>query len=148
LNLIASPSLSEELVPERILVVDDNRDAADMLAKLIRSFGHEVKTVYSGHDALIETARFEPDMVLLDIGMPGLDGFETVSQIRQRRGNEHLIVVAVTAWSRDEDKRRAYDSGFDLHVAKPMHIETLKELLLILDPLHEPIEMNELGEEV
>jgi len=130
-------------MPERILVVDDNRDAADSLATLIRSFGHEVKAVYNGSQALDETTAFEPDMALVDIGMPGLDGYETVAQLRQRRGNVHLIVVAVTAWSRDEDKRRAYDSGFDLHVTKPMSIAKLKELLHLLDPDHEA-----LGEEV
>jgi CheY-like chemotaxis protein len=121
-------------MPERILVVDDNRDAADSLATLIRSFGHEVKAVYDGSQALDETSAFEPDMALVDIGMPGLDGYETVAELRQRRGNVHLIVVAVTAWSRDEDKRRAYDSGFDLHVTKPMSLEKLKELLHLLDP--------------
>lgn len=119
---------------ERILVVDDNRDAADSLAKLIRSFGHEVRAVYGGNAALEETATFLPDMALVDIGMPDLDGYATVAELRQRRGNVHLIVVAVTAWSRDEDKRRAYEAGFDLHVAKPMKLETLKELLKLLDP--------------
>jgi CheY-like chemotaxis protein len=125
-------------MPDRILVVDDNRDAADSLAKLIQSFGHDAKAVYDGKEALEETARFGPDMALVDIGMPGLDGYQTVAELRQRRGNVHLIVVAVTAWSRDEDKRRAYDSGFDLHVAKPMTVETLKELLELLGPSHEP----------
>ena len=119
---------------ERILVVDDNRDAADSLARIIRSFGHEVRAVYGGNAALEETATFLPDMALVDIGMPDLDGYATVAELRQRRGNVHLIVVAVTAWSRDEDKRRAYEAGFDLHVAKPMKLETLKELLKLLDP--------------
>jgi two-component system, chemotaxis family, CheB/CheR fusion protein len=129
----------EGAMPERILVVDDNRDAADSLAKLVRSFGHDVKAVYDGNEAIEQTSLFEPDMALVDIGMPGLDGYETVRQLRERRGNVHLIVVAVTAWSRDEDKRRAYDSGFDLHVAKPMSVETLKELLRLLDPTNEDV---------
>ena len=116
-------------MPERILVVDDNRDAADSLAKLIHSFGHDAKAVYGGNEALEETATFLPDMALVDIGMPDIDGYETVRQLREKRGNVHLIVVAVTAWSRDEDKRRAYESGFDLHIAKPMSVEKLKELL-------------------
>jgi CheY-like chemotaxis protein len=123
-------------MPERILVVDDNRDAADSLARLIRSFGHEVRAVYGGKAALEETATFLPDMALVDIGMPDLDGYETVTELRQRRGHVHLIIVAVTAWNRDEDKRRAYESGFDLHVAKPMTLATLKELLKLLDPDH------------
>jgi CheY-like chemotaxis protein len=128
---------------DRILVVDDNRDAADSLAKLIRSFGHEVKTVYDGGAALDEATTFQPDMALVDIGMPGLDGYETVTQLRQRRGNVHLIVVAVTAWTSDEDKQRAYDCGFDLHVAKPMSVEKLKELMLLLDPTHDEAPADE-----
>jgi CheY-like chemotaxis protein len=127
-------------MPERILVVDDNRDAADSLARLIQSFGHDVRAVYDGFTALDETANFQPDMALVDIGMPGIDGYETVRQLRERRGNVHLIVVAVTAWSRDEDKQRAYESGFDLHIPKPMTIETLKELLRLLDPTHEELD--------
>jgi len=120
----------------RVLIVDDNRDAADGLGRLIQSSGCESKVVYNGQDAITETAEFQPDMVLLDIGMPGLNGYETVREIRHRRSDMHLIVVAVTAWSRDDDKRRAYDSGFDLHVAKPMSKKTLDELLAILNPTH------------
>lgn len=123
---------------ERILVVDDNRDAADALAKLIRSFGYEVRAVYGGKEALEETGNFLPDMALVDIAMPDLDGYETVTELRQRRGQVHLIVVAVTGHNSEEDKRRAYDSGFDLHVSKPMDLETLKDLLKLLDPDHEP----------
>jgi CheY-like chemotaxis protein len=125
------------IVGERILVVDDNRDAADSLARLIRSLGYEVRSVYGGKDALEETASFLPDMAFVDIGMPDLDGYETVTELRQRRGQVHLIVVAVTGHNSDEDKRRAYDCGFDLHVAKPMGFETLKDLLKLLDPEHE-----------
>ena len=122
---------------ERILVVDDNHDAADALAKLIRSFGYEARAVYGGKQAVAETVAFQPDMVLLDIGMPDLDGYATVQEIRQRRGQVHLIVVAVTGHNSDEDKRHAYESGFDLHVAKPMDVETLKDLLRLVDPEHE-----------
>jgi CheY-like chemotaxis protein len=122
------------IVGERILVVDDNRDAADALARLIHSFGHEVRAVYGGKEALEETASFLPDMAFLDIAMPDLDGYETVTELRQRRGQVHLIVVAVTGHNSDEDKRRAYDAGFDLHVSKPMDVETLRDLLKILDP--------------
>ncbi len=118
----------------RVLIVDDNRDAADGLGRLIQSSGYEAKVVYNGQDAITETAEFQPDMVLLDIGMPGLDGYATVREIRNRRSDVHLIIVAVTAWSRNDDKRRAYDSGFDLHVAKPMSRKTLDELLTLLDP--------------
>jgi CheY-like chemotaxis protein len=124
-------------MPERILIVDDNQDAADALARLVSSYGYEVKAVYSGSDALQETESFQPDMALVDLGMPGIDGFETVTQLRQRRGNVHLLVVAVTGWTRDEDKRRAYEAGFDLHVGKPVTTEILRDVLELLGPIPE-----------
>jgi len=119
---------------ERVLVVDDDRDSADSLAMLVNSMGYEAKAVYRGNEAIEVSSTFQPDMALIDLGMPGLDGFETVSQIRQQRGSVHIILVAVTGWSRDEDKRRAYDCGFDLHVTKPMTLEKLKEILALVDP--------------
>ena len=123
---------------ERILVVDDDRATADTLALLIRALDCEAKAVYSGEAAIQQIAEFEPDMALIDIGMPECDGYETVTSIRQQSGGMHVILVAVTGWSRDEDKRRAYDAGFDLHVTKPMRLETLKELLSLLDPVAHP----------
>jgi CheY-like chemotaxis protein len=119
---------------ERILVVDDDRATADTLSLLIRMLGFEAKAVYSGEEAVEQIVRFEPDMALIDIGMPQRDGYDTVAAIRQQPGGTHVILVAVTGWSRDEDKRRAYEAGFDLHVTKPMRVETLKELLRLLDP--------------
>ena len=123
---------------ERVLVVDDSRDAADSLARLIEAYGYQAKPVYDGEQAIEAAADFAPDMALIDIGMPGLDGYETVSRIRQQRGSTHVILVAVTGWTRDEDKRRAYECGFDLHVAKPLTDEALKELLALLDPTVKP----------
>lgn len=117
-----------------ILVVDDNRDAADALAMLIKTFGYTTKAVYSGQDAIDHAVSFAPDMALIDIGMPGLDGYETVSRIRRQRENVHVILVAVTGRTGDEDKKRAFECGFDLHVPKPMSLEKLQELLALLDP--------------
>ena len=119
---------------ERILVVDDNRDTADSLALLINAFGYETKAVYDGQQAIEQAREFLPDMALIDIGMPGLNGYETVEQIRKQRGSAEIVLVAVTGWSRPEDKKRAYECGFDLHVAKPMSPQTLRELLGLLDP--------------
>jgi CheY-like chemotaxis protein len=129
-------------VTERILVVDDDRATADTLALLIRTLGCDAKAVYSGQAAVDQISTFEPDMALIDIGMPERDGYDTVAAIRQQPGGKHVILVAVTGWSRDEDKRRAYEAGFDLHVTKPMRVETLKELLSLLDPVaHSAAEM-------
>jgi two-component system, sensor histidine kinase len=119
---------------EHILVVDDNRDAADGLARLIAGFGYPVKAVYDGKQAVAVAATFSPDMALIDIGMPGLDGYETVAQIRMQRAAAQVILVAVTGRSGEEDKQRAYECGFDLYEPKPLSVERLKELLRLLDP--------------
>lgn len=119
---------------EHILVVDDDPDTADATAKWICELGYEAAAAYGGEQAIEQAATFLPDMALIDLGMPGLNGFETVNRLRQQRGNQHIILVAVTGWTRDEDKQRAYECGFDLHVAKPMSLETLKELLALLNP--------------
>jgi CheY-like chemotaxis protein len=119
---------------ERVLIVDDDRATADTLALLVQSLGCDALAVYDGQSAVEKIAEFEPDMALIDIGMPMRDGYDTVAGIRQHPSGTHVILVAVTGWSRDEDKRRAYEAGFDLHVTKPMRIETLRELLGLLDP--------------
>ena len=119
---------------EHVLVVDDDPDTANATARLISALGYEAATAYGGEEAIQQAAALMPDMALIDLGMPGLNGFETVSRLREQRGNQHIILVAVTGWTRDEDKQRAYECGFDLHVAKPMSLETLKELLALLDP--------------
>jgi DNA-binding response OmpR family regulator len=119
---------------DRVLVVDDNRDAADTLANAITAFGYEAKAVYDGNQAIAEAATFLPDMALIDIGMPGLDGYETVSRLRQQRVSTYIIMVAVTGWTGEQHRRRAYDCGFDLYIVKPMSVDTLRELLALLDP--------------
>jgi CheY-like chemotaxis protein len=133
-STIRPTSLGGCEVTERILVVDDDRATADTLALLIRTLGFHAKAVYNGEAAVAEIIDFEPDMALIDIGMPERDGYDTVTEIRRQPGGTHVILVAVTGWSRDEDKRRAYEAGFDLHVTKPMKVETLKELISLLDP--------------
>lgn len=117
---------------ERVLVVDDDQYTADSFARLISLYGYEVRAVYSGAEAVARGAEFLPDLALIDIGMPGMDGYETVRRIRQHRENPHVILVAVTGWAREEDRRRAYECGFDLHVAKPLSVEDLKDLLALL----------------
>jgi CheY-like chemotaxis protein len=119
---------------ERILVVDDDRDTADTMARLIRTLGYEAKAVYDGVHAVEEISTYAPDLALIDISMPEHDGYETVQRIRQQPEGLHVIVVAVTGWAREQDKCRAYEAGFDLHVTKPMGAETLKELLQLIDP--------------
>src|SRR5690349_9608584 len=119
---------------ERILVVDDNRDFADSLAMLLQALGHDARAVYDGRAAIDEAAIYLPDMVLIDIVMPGFDGYQTVKKIRAYRECAHAILVALTSFTTREDKHHAYAAGFDLHVAKPMSIETLKQILKLLNP--------------
>jgi CheY-like chemotaxis protein len=119
---------------KRILVVDDNPYTADSFARIISLLGHFTETAYSGNEAVERASAFSPDMVLLDIGMPGMDGYEAVKRIRQDRPDSQPILVAVTAWAREEDQDRAYDAGFDLHVAKPVSLERFKELTAMLQP--------------
>src|SRR5688500_1236891 len=119
---------------ERILVVDDEQDAADGLVRLITAMGYEARPAYSGREAIETIAEFRPDMVLIDIGMPQMDGYQVASRIRRAMRAE-AILVAVTGWSRAEDKNRAYAAGFDLHVAKPMSAAKLQVLLALLDPV-------------
>jgi signal transduction histidine kinase/ActR/RegA family two-component response regulator len=111
----AEPSV----VPRRILVVDDNRDAADMFGGLLSAEGHQVRIAYEGHDALQQAAAFKPQVGFLDIGMPGMDGYELASRLRSDSQLPGLFLVAVTGWGQEEDKRRALSAGFDAHVTKP-----------------------------
>ncbi len=111
----------------RILVVDDNRDAADMLAMLLAHAGHDVATAYDGADAIGRSSTFRPDVVLMDIGMPGMNGYETARRLRQRDGAMRL--VALTGWGAEADRRRSIDAGFDAHLIKPASIEQVTALL-------------------
>lgn len=119
---------------ERILVVDDQRDTADSLTRLLQTLGYEAKAVYEGQRAVEEAVDFLPDLMFIDIGMPDFDGYKTMAKIRARRECAHAILIALTGWSGAEDRQRAYESGFDLHIAKPMNIDKLMEVLKLIDP--------------
>src|SRR5262245_54245564 len=119
---------------ERILVVDDQHEIADALVRLLTVLGYEAKAVYDGTQAADEAADFLPDLAFVDIGMPGLDGYQTVSKIRGYRQCAHAILVALTGWTAREDRQRAVEAGFDLHVAKPITVDKLMELLALIDP--------------
>jgi CheY-like chemotaxis protein len=104
----------------RILVADDNSDAAESMGLMLRMMGNEVRTVHDGVQALEEAAEFRPDLVLLDIGMPRMDGYEAARQIREQSWGHDMVLIALTGWGQDEDKRRAADAGFDRHFTKPI----------------------------
>jgi PAS domain S-box-containing protein len=117
----------------RILIVDDNRDAADSLGMLFESFGATVQAVYGGADALEALEAFHPDVVLLDLGMPGMDGYEVARRIRQRPGSRRLTLIALTGWGQEEDRNRTREAGFDHHLVKPVDLDSLMPLLASLE---------------
>jgi len=116
-------------LPCRVLVVDDNRDAAQSLAAMLRLSGGEVETAHDGVQALRIAERFRPTLVLLDIGMPGMSGFEVARKIRARPWGASVRLVAQTGWGQDEDRQRARDAGFDVHLIKPVDYAALMELM-------------------
>ncbi|MBA3563261.1 MAG: DUF4118 domain-containing protein [Gammaproteobacteria bacterium] len=113
----------------RILVVDDYRDSADTLATMLELMGHDTRTAHDGLEAVEAAGSFRPDVVLLDIGLPKLNGYEAARRIREQPGGKNIVLVAVTGWGQDEDKRRADEAGFDVHLTKPVAADVLKSLL-------------------
>ncbi|MBX9627177.1 MAG: PAS domain-containing protein [Gemmataceae bacterium] len=113
----------------RVLVVDDNADAADSLALLVQMMGHEVRTARDGPRALAAAAEFRPELVLLDVGMPGMSGHEVAARLRGMPEARAATIVAVTGWGQDEDRRRTREAGFDHHVVKPIEPDALQDLL-------------------
>ena len=127
-----SPQAAEQPFPtetRRILIVDDNRDAADSLAVLLRMMGSEVHTAHDGLEAVGAAAAFKPDVVLLDIGLPKLSGYDAARRIREQEGGKNMLLVALTGWSQEEDRRRSREAGFDHHMNKPLDFNILKQLL-------------------
>ena len=113
----------------RLMVVDDNRDAAKTLCLLFRLQGHEVEVAYDGPSALTLATDFRPAMIFLDIGMPGMDGYEVARHIRQQPDLSKTVLVALTGWGQQEDRRRTADAGFDHHLVKPLDPKELETLL-------------------
>jgi signal transduction histidine kinase/ActR/RegA family two-component response regulator len=125
---LEEPRVLTSLPNCRVLVVDDNEDAGDMLGMLLHSLQATVRTVHSGPEALATMDEFEPEVVLLDIGMPFMDGYEVARRIRARRGKS-VRLIALTGWGQEEDIRRAERAGFDHHLVKPPDLEKLGKLL-------------------
>ena len=122
-------AVGQPVSKRRVLIADDNRDAADSLAMLLRLEGHEVNVVHDGKQALAAFHDFNPEVALLDIGMPELDGYEVARQVRQGTLGRAVTLVAVTGWGQETDKARALAAGFNHHFTKPVAPERLVELL-------------------
>ena len=126
------PTLTQPVpaTPRRILIVDDNHDSADMLATLLQFAGHETFVAADGLTAVEEAARLDPDVILLDIGLPVLNGYEAARRIREQQGQTRRpLLVALTGWGQDEDRRRSKEAGFDAHLVKPVDEAVLDRLL-------------------
>lgn len=137
-TLPASPDIREDENPEetpraasgrRILVADDNHDSAESLGMLLEMAGHEVRLAYDGQEALDAAGLFLPDIMLLDIGLPKLDGFEVAARLRQDRRHDSMMLVAVTGYGTDSDRERARAAGFDHHLVKPVDPKALRDLI-------------------
>ena len=112
----------------RVLVVDDNTDSAETMAEMLKLWGHEVATAHDGPGALEAARAQQPDAVLLDLGLPVMDGYETARRLRQE-GLGGQLLVAVTGYGTAEDRRRAAEAGFDTHLTKPVSPEALRAVL-------------------
>ncbi|HSK11337.1 MAG TPA: response regulator, partial [Vicinamibacterales bacterium] len=119
----------------RVLVVDDNLDSAELLALNVQMGGHDVVTAHNGESALGLAAAYRPDVVLLDLGMPGMDGYEVAARLREVPGLEAVRIVAVTGYGEEEHRRRTRSSGFAEHLVKPVD---LSALLRTLEPHDQP----------
>jgi CheY-like chemotaxis protein len=113
----------------RILVVEDNRDSADSLRLLLELSGHEVAVAYTGHDGVRAAEQCQPDVVLCDIGLPGLDGYGVARRLRDNPTTAKARLIAVTAYGQDEDRRRSHEAGFEQHLVKPVDPDALQRVL-------------------
>jgi PAS domain S-box-containing protein len=129
----SAPAAASEAAPpspsRQVLVCDDNEDAAMMLALLLRSAGHSVSTAHDGFEAVAQAEALRPEVVILDIGMPRMDGYEAARRIRELPGGEKVRLIALTGWGQDKDKQRAREAGFDEHLTKPVDGDVLQRLV-------------------
>jgi CheY-like chemotaxis protein len=117
----------------RVLVVDDNVDAADMLASLLDLLAADVRVAYDGKSALELFGSFAPEAMVLDLGMPVIDGFEVARRVRALPGGERIALVALSGWGQDKDRERTAQAGFDVHLLKPVDVERVVSVLRGLD---------------
>jgi CheY-like chemotaxis protein len=115
--------------PKRVLIVDDNKDAADTLAQLLQLEGHETQAAYSSKEALETVQMFGPDIMLLDIGLPEMNGYEVAKTLRSRLNLSRLCLIAVTGYGRAFDREFALTAGFDDHLMKPLDIAALRRAM-------------------
>lgn len=129
---MSAPSPKPDQPGFRILVVDDNHDSALSLAMMLSIMGHETRTANDGESAVTTAESFLPDVVLLDIGLPKLNGYEVAQRIREQAWGKAMFLIAVTGWGQEEDRRRSTEVGLDVHMVKPVEPAALERLLATL----------------
>ncbi len=143
LPLMLTPSVSRITTPTqsppqtdkaKILVVDDNHDAANMMAILLKTKGHDVQSVSCGVAALEAAVSYKPSLILLDIGLPGLDGYKVAQRLREQSETKHIVLVALTGYGQPEDRQRSKEAGFDYHLVKPVSIDDVQAIIGSLAP--------------
>ena len=128
-NRATAPSVNTTPPRFRILVVDDNQDSALSMAMMLSIMGHETRTAHDGESAVSSAESFLPDVVLLDIGLPKLNGYEVAQRIRENVWGQSMFLIAVTGWGQDEDRARSSEVGLNVHMVKPVEPSALERLL-------------------
>jgi PAS domain S-box-containing protein len=126
---IAAATPDSKAAAQRVLIADDNRDGAEIMAMLLSYSGYEVRVAHTGPDALAIAAEHHPEFALLDIGMPGMNGYEVARNIRRQAWGAGMMLIAVTGWGQEDDKRKAHEAGFDHHLTKPIDPVALEKLM-------------------
>lgn len=124
---------SQTASAKRILIVDDNRDGAASLAMLLKVLGNETRTAHDGLQGVEVAESFRPDAIVLDIGLPQLNGYEVCRRIRAQQWGKQILIVAATGWGQEEDRRRSKEAGFDHHFVKPVDAAQFINLLIERD---------------
>jgi CheY-like chemotaxis protein len=137
---ILEPAKRRAVTPRRILVVDDNPDSAASLAMLLGISGYETHTAKDGLEAVSAAEWFHPDVVLLDLGLPKLSGMDAARRIREQPWGKDMMLVALTGWGQEDDRKRSRDAGFDAHVVKPVDHDTLMNVIAHLPPEDQLVE--------
>ena len=114
---------------QRVLVVDDNRDSAQTLAMMLKIMGNDVRTAHDGLEAIEQAQDYRPHVLLLDLGMPKLNGYDVCRRVREQAWGTTMEIIALTGWGQAEDRQRTKEAGFDHHLVKPVDVARLKELL-------------------
>ncbi len=125
----ASDAPAPQAPRRRILIVDDNVDAASSLAMMLKMMGHDVRTSHDGFDGVAAATAYRPDLILLDLGMPRLNGYDACRRIREQPWGKGMVIIALTGWGQEEDRRRSQEAGFNHHLVKPVELASLDKLL-------------------